>query len=194
MRKSINLPPDESMDDVISISLVVDFISSGKSMSNCCGEADETGAGGSDTPNHFATSGSDVPCTTRLTKVHRNTMLNISSLCGTPEARHRMAKIIGTAPLNPTQETNKRSLSVYFLNGANETNTERGLVTKIIIKLIIIPGMNTDFNSEGFTSRPKVRNIDSCDNQVAALKKLRVERLWTNFELPTINPAIYTAR
>ena len=72
-----------------------------------------------------------------------------------------MAKTIGTAPLSPTHETKTLSLTGIFLKGARHRNTVSGLVTKIIIKLIIRPGINSGISSLGLTSSPSVRNMIS---------------------------------
>ena len=185
--KSISRDPPESMMRVISISEAADFISSGNSISKL--SIFGFSSGGSETPNQRAIGERLVPCTIRLTSVHRNTILNIVSLSGMPEALHSMAKIIGTAPRNPTHDTNTLSLKPYCLKNAKETNTLRGRVTNIITTLIIKPGTNTLFNSDGLTSSPSVRNIVSWHNHDIPSKKLRVDRLCTNFELPTISPA-----
>ena len=56
--------------------------------------------------------GEKHPLGTRLTNVQRNTMLNITSLCGMLAARQMIAKMMGTAPRSPTHETKTRSLKV----------------------------------------------------------------------------------
>ena len=121
-------------------------------------------------------------------------MLNISWLCGTSAARHIMANTMGTAPRNPTHERNALSRNFTLWKGINDKNTLNGRVMKIIKKLITSPGIRTGHNSEGLTSSPNVRNINSWHSHDSPSKKLNMERRCTNLEFPTTKPPTYTAR
>src|SRR5690606_32699330 len=127
--------------------------------------------------SHLATNGSDVPCTINETKVQKNTMLNISLALGKSATSGNMAKIIGTAPRNPTQDIYTLSLVGIFGKGNKHKKTVIGREKNIIKKLIIKPGIIIGTNSAGFTSKPKVRNIINCDIHAKPSKKLSDERL-----------------
>src|SRR5690554_1452456 len=103
-------------------------------------------------------------------------MLKISRACGTSATNGNIAKIIGTAPLKPTQDTKILSFLSIFLKGSRHKNTVSGRETNIIKKLMISPGIRISSNSEGFTSKPNVKNKINCDNQAKPSKKFREER------------------
>ncbi len=86
-----------------SISVIIDLISSEKSISKFLSFFIPLGV--SVSPNHLAIIANDVPCTNKETSVHKNTILKMVRASGTFSLRTKTAKIIGTAPFNPTHET-----------------------------------------------------------------------------------------
>ena len=114
--------------------------------------------GASAKPSHLATIGNDVPCTSKETMVITKTILNIHLACGTPAAKGKIAKIIGTAPLKPTHETYNLSLSLIFLKGVKVRNTTIGRPKNIRNIDTINAGTITPTNSLGFTNKPRVKN------------------------------------
>src|SRR5690606_41898391 len=90
------------------ISVVTDLILSENSISNSSSFFISLGFSAS--PSQVATLDSEVPCTTKETRVQKNTILKMRLECGTPAANGSMAKMIGTAPRRPTQETKTLSL------------------------------------------------------------------------------------
>ena len=61
------------------------------------------------------------------------------SACCTPLIQGYVAKMMGTAPRNPTQATNSFPLKLIFLNGNKRAKTDTGRETKIINRPIKIP-------------------------------------------------------
>ena len=57
-------------------------------------------------------------------------MLKIVSDCAIPLVKGNVARIMGVAPLSPTQERNNLSLNVY-LEPIEQRNTAMGLATKV---------------------------------------------------------------
>ncbi|OPZ94487.1 MAG: hypothetical protein BWY72_02332 [Bacteroidetes bacterium ADurb.Bin416] len=100
-----------------------------------------------------------VPCTTSDTSVIKNTVLKINLALGTSAARVIIAKIMGTAPFRPTQDTNNLSLEGMRRKGARHRKTLKGRVTRISATLMSKPGTMIGINSLGLTSKPSVRNM-----------------------------------
>src|SRR5690606_39668349 len=100
---SIKWLPFRKACEVMVISVVTDLISSEKSISNSLSLLKSLGFSAS--PSHVATLEREVTCTTKDTNVQKTTILKISRAWGTPAAKGSMAKIIGTATRNPTQDT-----------------------------------------------------------------------------------------
>src|SRR5690606_39442900 len=126
---SIRLFPPLNDRGVIVISVVTDLISSENSISNSSSFFNSLGFSAS--PSQTAALDREVPWTTKDTKVQKKTILNISLAWGTPAASGRMAKMIGTAPRKPTQETKVLSLSVILEKGSRVAKTLMGRVNNI---------------------------------------------------------------
>ena len=84
-----------------------------------------------------------VPCAKSETIVQRKTTLKIRSANGTPCALHMIAKMIGTAPLRPTQLSISLSRPRYCLKGHIQSHTAIGREIQIITILMIRHGSQT---------------------------------------------------
>src|SRR5690606_23929462 len=93
---------------------------------------------GSDTCSHFATTESEVPCINTDVTDTKNTILKIISAFSMPASNGYVAKTMGTAPRNPTQEIYNRLLA-FILNGSKLRSTLKGLATTIKNKEISKP-------------------------------------------------------
>ena len=92
--------------------------------------------------------------------VIKNTILNITSAPGTFATTGYVAKIIGTAPRNPTHEINQRDFKPTLPpNGNKLKNTLNGRPTTIINSAINNDTAAVPNISCGFTKSPKHKNI-----------------------------------
>src|SRR5690606_22248592 len=109
--------------------------------------------------NHFATYGIDAPCSNAEVITTKNTMLKVVSACESPARSGYVARIIGTAPRNPTHEIKSFSFTEKAEVGRSVRKTLTGLARKIKMIAINNPLVMMGGISVGKTSNPKVKNM-----------------------------------
>src|SRR5690606_40813421 len=95
-----------------------------------------------------------APCTSSDTSTIKKATLKNSWALGSPAIIGKTARIIGTAPRNPTQEINKRSRKLKLLKGSRPINTARGRANKIIHSARARAGRAIGNRLEGVSSNP----------------------------------------
>ena len=114
--------------------------------------------GGSAKPSLRATMGRVEPCAVAEISTTKKTTLKISGALGSPKINGKMAKIIGTEPRRPTQETSAISLRLKP-NSAKIGITAMGRATNTRTKAITRPSSQTSSSAAGSISRPSTTNI-----------------------------------
>src|SRR5690606_41810709 len=97
-------------------------------------------------------------CTVSGISTTQNTALKIIGASGRPNINGNMAKIIGTEPRNPTQDTSTISRPLKpktFNTGA----TIAGLAMKTRTRATIRPSSHTSSRDSGLTRSPNTTNI-----------------------------------
>src|SRR5690606_469198 len=108
------------------------------------------------TCNHRATVVSVVPCNNTDDTEIKNTILNIVCACVTPASSGYVAKMIGTAPRNPTQDMNTFFLKLIRRTKMKDMNTAVGLSTNYRMSDMRRHSWMTSMISQGDTSKPSV--------------------------------------
>ena len=136
-----------------------------------------------------ATSGSDQPWLSAESTTTKNTALKIWPLLGTPASKGKVASVIGTAPLRPTQER-KLSSRRRKRNGHTEAQTAIGRATRISTRAISRPSQATASRRLGKLSSPSITNSTICPSQAMASWKEKMPRRNTMVLLPSTMPAM----
>ena len=114
-----------------------------------------------------ATSGSDQPWVTAETSTTKNTTLKMSVPVSIPAMSGKVARVMGTAPLSPTQER-KRVSRRLKPKGQVDRATASGRATKVRARATSRPSTATPASRLGKLSMPSMTNSTICPSQAAA--------------------------
>src|SRR5690554_3107981 len=129
------------------------------------------------------------PCMVAEMSTTKKTTLKMSSAPGRPNTNGKIAKIIGTEPRKPTQETSvisRRLKPKMAKNGA----TAKGRATNTKTLAISKPSSQTSSNESTFTNRPNITNMVIWLSQAKPSWKIKVLRWNTKRVLPIMTPAM----
>jgi len=118
----------------------------------------------------------------------KNTIAKSRSASASPATRGKVARMIGAAPRNPTQEINATSRH-GMRNGSSISTTASGRATRVRNAAMPNPSTAIPGRVDGNTSRPSVRNITICASQAIPSKKRTRLRLCTKLWLRIAMPA-----